>query len=190
MTSFIPNPPNSKDQPYAKPFLTFHVLRSTGTAGALFSVPTAIASTFYLGPKTLSTFATRLLTHSFRGTLAGLAFGVIALEGRMWGREHIEWQERTSKLLRNKGQVEVDHWILGGEVVGGAAAIIAARRGLLPIVLKEKMGQTIVGAMGLGAVAGTGEYMIWRHGIKRGKFDDASVEAEESPQLVAGIMKH
>jgi len=188
MTALMPHALYAKDQSYAKPILAYHVLRSGATAGALLSIPTAVASTLYFGPRTLPTFSVHLLTHSFRGTLAGLAFGFLALESRMWGKDHVEWQDRTWRLLGNKGQVEVDNWILGGEAVGGVAALVAARRGLVPPALKEKMGVTIIGAMGLGAAIGTGEYMVWRYGIKRERFSNEK-GGTPTPELVMAVAK-
>jgi hypothetical protein len=170
MTSFIPRSVEAKDQKYAKSILTFHVLRSFATAGAILSIPTSIASTLYYGPKTLPTFSTRLFIHSFRGLLGGLVVGVVALEHRMWGKDHSEWQDRSWKSLDNRGQMEVDNWILEGEVVGGVGALVAARRGLLPPVLAGKAMTTMLGGMGIGATVGTVDYMAWRHGIRGGKF--------------------
>jgi hypothetical protein len=172
MASLIPHPPHAEDQPYAKTYMTFHVLSRTLVAGSLLSIPTSIASTFYYGPKTLSTFAPRLLLHSFRGSIAGLALGLVALEGRMWGREDIEWQDRTWRLLENKGQVEVDGWIVGDGLLGGVVAAVAARRGL---VLMGVM-RSFAGGMGLGSVLGTGEYMGWRYGVNKGQWPDEKIE--------------
>jgi len=177
MTSLFPHPEYAEDQPYAKTILTFHVLRSGATTGAILSIPSAIASTLYWGPKTLPAFSSRLFIHSFRGSLAGLLFSALALEARMWGKDNIEWQDRSWRLLENKGQVEVDNWILEGEVLGGITALIAARRGWFPPVLNEKMVQTVVGGMGLGSVVGTTDYMVWRYGIRGGKFPDKNKAA-------------
>lgn len=38
--------------------------------------------------------------------MVGVGLGIAATMGRMWGREEIEWQERSWRLLANKGQVE------------------------------------------------------------------------------------
>jgi hypothetical protein len=170
MTSFIPRSNEAKDQKYAKSILTFHVLRSFATAGAILSIPTSIASTLYYGPKTLPIFSTRLFLHSFRGSLGGLVVGVVALEQRMWGKDHSEWQDRSWKLLDNRGQMEVDNWILGGEFLGGVGALVAARRGLLPPALAGNALTTAVGGMGIGAAVGTMDYMVWGYGVKGGKF--------------------
>jgi hypothetical protein len=94
----------------------------------------------------------------------------------MWGREYIEWQDRTWRLLENKGQVEVDKWLTAEALAGGSVAAIAARRGLLPVTLV----QGIVAGTGLGASVGTGAYMHWRYGVNRGRFPDQKV------QVIAG----
>lgn len=172
MTSFAPHSAYAEDQKYAKSLLTFHVLRSGATMGALLAIPTAIGSTLYWGPKALPTFSTRLLIHSCRGTLGGLLFGALALEGKMWGRSEIEWQDRTWRLLENQGQMEVDNWILEGELLGGVAALVAARRGYLPPALTGKTLTAVIGGIGIGASVGTIDYMIWRHGIQGGKFPE------------------
>jgi len=186
MTSFVPHSAYAEDQKYAKSILAFHVIRSGAAMGAILSVPTAIASTLYWGPKTLPTFSTRLLLHSFRGTLGGLVFGAVALEARMWGRDDIEWQDRTWRLLENRGQMEVDTWLLEGEVLGGVAALVAARKGWLPPALTGKALTAVVGGIGVGAALSTTEYVVWRHGIRGGKFPERKsqiLEQNEKPSL-------
>jgi hypothetical protein len=189
MTSFVPRSNEARDQKYAKSILTFHVLRSFATAGAFLCIPTAIASTLYYGPKTLPAFSTRLLVHSFRGMLGGIALGAIALEHRMWGKEHSEWQERSWKLLDNRGQMEVDTWILEGEVLGGVGAFIAARSGWLHPALTRKTMTTVVGGMGFGATVGTVSYMGWRHGIRGGKFPPRKNTAAEGKSTLIETTK-
>ena len=85
----------------------------------------------------------------------------------MWGREDIEWKDRTWRLLESKGQMEVDGFIVGDGLLGGLVAAIAARRGRVPAGISS-----IVGGIGLGTVVGTGEYMVYRYGIKGGRWPD------------------
>jgi len=81
----------------------------------------------------------------------------------MWGREEIEWKDRSWRLLENKGQVETDDWTYGGMAVGLAATAL----------LKRPVGwATTVGSIGTGSVAGTLGYMGWRYGIHGGKFEE------------------
>lgn len=90
-----------------------------------------------------------------------MALMVPGIPGRMWGREEIEWKDRSWRLLENKGQLEVDDWTYVG-ILGGAVA--SAR-------LRGWRGK--IGGIGLGSVAGTVGYMGWRYGIKGGKFEES-----------------
>jgi hypothetical protein len=81
----------------------------------------------------------------------------------MWDKEPIEWADRSWRLLENKGQVEVDDWGYGGAVLGTAAAIFA----------RTNMGwRGVLGGAGLGSLVGVGGYMVYRHGIKGGKWEE------------------
>lgn len=85
---------------------------------------------------------------------------VVAIPGRMWGREEIEWQDRSWRLLENKGQVECDDWTYAGMAAGALASV------------RTRGWRGKVGCVGLGSVAGMGGYMAWRYGIKGGKFEE------------------
>lgn len=83
----------------------------------------------------------------------------------MWGREEIEWKDRSWRLLENKGQVEVDTWSVAGMAAGWAALV--AMRGLNGV--GWKMG---IGSLGLGGTAGVMGYMVWRHGVNGGRWPE------------------
>ncbi|KAF2434970.1 hypothetical protein EJ08DRAFT_385959 [Tothia fuscella] len=172
MVFFAPHSAYAEDQKYAKSILTYHVLRSGATMGAILAIPFAIRSTLFQGPKTLPAFSSNLFIHSFRGTLGGLLFGALALGGRMWDKQDIEWQDRTWRLLENRGQIEVDRWIFEGEVIGGSGTLLAARMGRLPSALIGKTFTAVIGGIGIGAAASTTGYVLWRHAIWRGKFPE------------------
>lgn len=89
----------------------------------------------------------------------------IALVGRMWGREDIEWKDRSWRLLVNKGQVECDDWMVGGMGAGLVGAMLNGRTGW----------SGIAGGVGLGSVIGLAGYMGWRYGVKGGKFDEDKI---------------
>lgn len=90
----------------------------------------------------------------------------------MWGREEIEWRDRAWRLLENKGQVEVDNWGLAGMGMGlGGVGVLLRRKG----VRGWRMG---VGALGMGSTAGVLGYMVWRHGVKGGKWEEAVPDTE------------
>ncbi|KIW03177.1 uncharacterized protein PV09_05404 [Verruconis gallopava] len=165
MTSLFPRSEYAEDQQYAKTILRFHCWLRGLTTGAIVAVPTAAASTLIWGPTSLPVFNNRLLVHSFRGTVAGLVFGAVAVEGRMFGRSDIEWKDRSYRLLANKGQIEVDNWTLIGGAIGG---LLGARRGLIPLSLSQR----VLAGVGLGNVGGTLGYVGWRYGVNGGKWPE------------------
>jgi Protein of unknown function (DUF1757) len=101
------------------------------------------------------------------GTLvSGVMLGL-----RMRGKEDIEWNDRSWRLLVNKGQVEVDNWIVEGAMAGATVAFLAGRTGRLPAGLENRMTTAVVGGAGLGTLAGSAGYMLWRYGVKGGEFE-------------------
>lgn len=81
----------------------------------------------------------------------------------MWGREEIEWQDRSWRLLENKGQLETDDWTYGGMLAGLAATAL----------LRRPVGwAAALGSVGAGSVAGTLGYMGWRYGVHGGKHQE------------------
>lgn len=168
MTSFVRqrvHPDYAEDQPHAHSILTFHVIRAGAAAGSIISAASASVSTLYFGPRNLSTLWTRLILHSSRGIVFGALFGALAVTGRMWGREEIEWKDRSWRLLENQGQMETDNWLLAGAGIGAVAAL--ARR---PVALQNKVTTAVLGSAGLGMTAGTIGYLGYRYGLKAGKF--------------------
>ncbi len=181
MSRFFPHPPYAEDQPYAYTILTTHVLHRGIQAGALLGATAGLSySTYrYFRPAATATAATTtassaaampqkfralILPTTLRSTGIGATFGLsliaIGLEARMWGREEIEWQDRAWRLLENEGQVSVDDWSLGGMAVGVVGlALLAARRGAVAI---KRRPMAVVGAAGLGSLAGTVGSVEWR----------------------------
>ena len=91
----------------------------------------------------------------------------MGLPVRMWGREEIEWRDRSWRLLENEGQLECDDWTYPGMAVG-LAGVLAGGGG-------RTLGwRGVVGGAGLGGVLGMLGYMGWRYGVKGGKFEDES----------------
>jgi hypothetical protein len=101
-----------------------------------------------------------ILRTTGRSSIIATALATVALAARMRGREHIEWADRSWRLLENKGQVEVDDWSLGGAVVGVLATGIRGA-GFL----------AVTGGMAVGSVVGVAGYFGWRYGVKKGKWD-------------------
>lgn len=89
----------------------------------------------------------------------------VALPIRMWGREDIEWKDRAWRLLENRGQVEVDNW----GAVGAAVGVLLARGSSWRMRL---------GGLGIGSTVGVVGYMVWRHGVKGGKWEESVPDIE------------
>lgn len=88
----------------------------------------------------------------------------------MWGREEIEWKDRSWRLLENRGQVECDDWTYAGMVVGGVIA--DTQKGSLGM---QRGWRSRVGGVGVGSVLGMLGYMGYRHGLKGGKFEEVQL---------------
>lgn len=87
----------------------------------------------------------------------------IMLPARMWGRERIEWQDRSWRLLENRGQLAVDDWSLGGTVLGVVGMALRRQTG-------DLLGwRSVMGGAGLGNIAGVFGYFGWRYGIHAGR---------------------
>ncbi|KAF7502558.1 hypothetical protein GJ744_005497 [Endocarpon pusillum] len=177
MSRFFPHPPYAEDQSYPYTILATHVLHRGFQVGALLGATAGLSysSYRYFRPTTTAaaavsptppfrqTFRALILPNTLRttglGATAGLGLLAIGLEARMWGREEIEWQDRAWRLLEHEGQMSVDDWSLAGMAVGVALALLAARRGA--IVIKNRP-MALVGAAGLGSLAGTEGSVEWR----------------------------
>src|SRR5271155_2849045 len=123
MSRFWPHTPYAEDQPLALPILTTHVLTRGFQCGGAIG-PIVGASRYYLSKSTRASgqsLSTVILRATGRSSIIATGLVAVALAGRMHGREHIEWADRSWRLLENKGQVEVDDWSLGSAVVGALA---------------------------------------------------------------------
>ena len=84
---------------------------------------------------------------------------------RMRGKEEIEWQDRSWRLLENKGQLRCDDWTYPGMAVG-LAAVVGSGGG-------RALGwRGIVGGAGVGSVVGMLGYMGSTYGAKVGKSEE------------------
>lgn len=86
----------------------------------------------------------------------------------MWGRDDIEWKDRSWRLLENKGQVQCDNWTYPG-MAAGLLGVMASASG-------RAMGwRGIVGGAGLGSVVGLMGYLGRTYGAKKGKLDAETI---------------
>lgn len=168
MSRLWPHTLFAEDQPHPTAILTTHVLFRGFQTGAMLGPVVATAQRLYLSrrnPSKIMPFLPAVIRATGTSAIVGTGLLALALVGRMWGREDIEWRDRSWRLLENKGQVEVDTWSLIGTGLGPLGLLFTqGGRGV-----GWKM---FVGSAGLGGTAGVIGYMIWRHGINKGKWPE------------------
>ncbi|GIZ43170.1 hypothetical protein CKM354_000640800 [Cercospora kikuchii] len=168
MSRFFPHTSHAEDQPYAPTLLWSHILYRGFQTGATLGLASAAAQQTYkiargLPRNPLLSGATLAITG--RWALISTALMVPATIGRMWGREDIEWRDRSWRLLENKGQKEVDDWSLVGTVVGAVGFGTGQGTGMARVM-------RVAGGAGVGSMVGVGGYMVWRYGMNGGKWED------------------
>ena len=92
----------------------------------------------------------RLLLKSGRGLVLGAIAGPVMTWGRMRSMEEVEWQDRSWRLLENRGEVRTDWETVGAAGVGAVAGVAAARRGKVAL----GVGRAALGGAGLGLGSG------------------------------------
>ncbi|OBT41755.1 hypothetical protein VE00_07992 [Pseudogymnoascus sp. WSF 3629] len=163
MSQFLPHATYAEDQRYSYAILTGHVLYRGFAAGALVGALAPLPIMIFRPLKHPLPLA--VLRSAGMGTVVGTGVLALALAGRMYGREEIEWKDRSWRLLANKGQVEVDTWSGVGTVMGALVARGKGWRGRL-------------GGAGLGNLVGVGGYLGWRYGFNQGKFNKGKWEED------------
>jgi hypothetical protein len=154
MTSLFPHAQYAEDQPYARSILYLHVMRASAMSFSFLSLVhfpiSIIAARFRKTPADYNMILSRTLKTAGRGLILGTAAGAVMTWGRMRGREEIEWKDRSWRVLENDGEVKTD-WVTLGAAGGGAVgALLAARKGTLPL----NMGNAVLGGAGVGFASG------------------------------------
>jgi len=167
-THYLAHPAYAEDQPHSHLILTTHCLSRGFQSGALFGSIFGTARHIY-AHRTTTALIPSLLRSTGVGGAIGVACMAVAVPARMWGREEIEWQDRSWRLLENKGQVECDAFSAVGAVAG--AGEVAWRKGF--------GWRALMGGAGLGGLVGVVGYMGWRYGYKRGEWEEAVVKVAE-----------
>ncbi|OPB37566.1 hypothetical protein A0O28_0044780 [Trichoderma guizhouense] len=176
MSRYFPHTPYAEDQPLSHVILTTHVLTRAVTTGSIIglvltSVRQSIPSLRRPGP-----LSEKLLLSATRSTIITTAIVGVGLTARMWGREPIEWQDRSWRLLENRGQLETDDWTYGGM---GGALLATGLMGVRGAGGPAKLGwRGVAGAAGIGSVGGMIGYMAWRYGINGCKFVEKDKKGE------------
>ncbi|CCD46329.1 hypothetical protein BofuT4_P118790.1 [Botrytis cinerea T4] len=174
MSRYWPHPPYASDQPHSAPILWIHIL-TRGPPTAAFLTPFISGSALMYRKLPLPSsllprsqplsFPSQLLNLRSMGTnTLGVTFlFTLATIARMYGRTEIEYQDRSWRLLENKGQMESDDWMYGGMIVGA--------------LWKFKPGYLVdwrvrIGSISAGSAIGVLGYLGWRYGVKGGKWDE------------------
>lgn len=84
-----------------------------------------------------------LLNTTSLASLLGLGLWTLALPIKMWGKQPIQWQDYSWRILENRGQVLLDDWCLSGVVLGGFWAF--------------SMGERDIQQQGRGEIQGEGQ---------------------------------
>jgi len=154
MTSLFPHPQYAENQPSAHAILYLHVLRASAMTFSFLSLPytgiSILRSRVQHQPITMNTVLSRSLSNSGRGLILGAVAGVAMTWGHMKGKSEVEWQDRSWRLLENKGEVDTDWETIGATGVGALAGVAAARRGVVPL----SAGRAALGGAGLGLGSG------------------------------------
>ncbi|EXF83119.1 hypothetical protein CFIO01_07015 [Colletotrichum fioriniae PJ7] len=191
MSRYFPHTAYAEDQLLAGTILTVHVLTRGYTTGTVVGLGVAAASGVarrIRGTKPVPaaaqfpTSATTAATAAFRtsglhtllrksGTASAIGLGLtgVAMLARMYGREDIEWRDRAWRLMESRSQLEVDDWTYSGAAAGVAALGVARAAGVKGSALGVRV---VAGAAGLGSLAGTVGYMVWRYGVHGGKYPE------------------
>jgi hypothetical protein len=169
MSRFFPHPPYAEDQPLARTILTTHVLTRAVQAGSLVGTGVGLSlltlRRFNILSPRIPPLPAYLTVLRSTGTGAVIAFGILStgLPIRMFGREDIEWKDRSWRLRANTSQTECDDFTYAG-MAAAAAAVAWKGKGL--------GWRGAVGGVGMGSVLGMLGYMGWRYGAKGGKFKE------------------
>lgn len=169
MSRFFPHGATAEEQQLPKTILTTHVLVRGLTAGSL--VASLYTTTRHVIPRfrpspsplLLPFFPQRILASAGLGGVIGIGLSGVALIARMWGREPIEWADRSWRLMENRTQLECDDYTYG--LMGAGVGAWALKGGILGW-------KGAMGALGLGSIAGMVVHMGWRHGVNGGKYAD------------------
>ena len=127
MSRFFPHTDYAEDQPMSHTILTTHVLYRGFQTGTIVGQSLKLARTLFTNSAILpnETILASTLRSTGVGALTGTALMIPAVYMRMYGREEIEWKDRSWRLLESESQKAVDDFSGIGTVVG---ALFGARQ--------------------------------------------------------------
>lgn len=146
MSYFFPTAEYAEDQPLARTILATHVLSRGFQLGSAIGLLNSGAAFLF---KRQRITAPSLLRSAGTGGIIGTGIVGVGLVARMWGREEIEWKDRSWRLRYNSGQVAIDNW---SEPAAALGVLAVASRGLQGQVTGGWRG--LVGGAGIGSLVG------------------------------------
>ncbi|SPO05002.1 uncharacterized protein DNG_07687 [Cephalotrichum gorgonifer] len=156
MSRFFPHATYAEDQPLAHTILWTHVLTRAVTTGSVvgLGIFSAREASRRLSPTkaALPALFPRLIRTAGTSTIATVGVVTLGTVARMWGRQDIEWQDRSWRLMANSGQLSVDDWTYPSMIAAVLAAGASGR-------LVGAGPRGVIGVAGLGSVAGTVGYL-------------------------------
>ena len=175
-----PHAEYAEDQLHSKEILALHVVYRGFQTGAVLGAAVGGVRSLLLRRKAVAPALARAaaLRSIGMGGAFGLVFGIASTPIRMFGREEIEWQDRSWRLLANKYQEEVDDWTVPGTLLGATAAAV---RGARPLTWRS-----VMGGAGVGSLTALGALMVWRVAVRKEPQENVkpsgpiSVSAEKS----------
>jgi len=144
MDRFFPHPDYAEDQPYSRTILTTHVLHRGANFGAALGALYGGARFGFSAHARKSPLAASIVRGAGVGAVAITGLAAVVLSQRMYGRQEVEWQDRSWRLLENKPQNRIDEWSASGALVGGVLGGV-----------KKGLGwRGATGSAGIGSVVG------------------------------------
>ncbi|KAG6058024.1 hypothetical protein E4U17_000578 [Claviceps sp. LM77 group G4] len=168
MSRFFPHTPYAEDQPLPYTILTTHVLTRGLTTGSLLGITLTSIRQLIPPLRRPGPNLSRVLLASSTGSILGVGLMALALGGRMYGRDGIEWHDRSWRLLENKGQMEMDDWTYIGMGLGGLGGVVGSGAA----VRNLGRSRAVLGGIGAGGALGMLGEVAWRVGLKGGKFPE------------------
>lgn len=147
----------AEEQTYSQLILGTHVLHRGFNMGAILGTAASLSVASYSRlrkPGYVYSFS-HTLRYASRGSVFGLGFAALALTGRMYDKELIEWQDRSWRLLQHPTQNQTDHWSLAGAALG-LLTMAAYRTGPAPSP------RFLLGGAAVGSSAAIIAMMVYR----------------------------
>lgn len=145
MSHFFPRAEYAEDQSLERTILATHVLSrgfQLGTGVSLLRCAETLT-------KRRSITTPFLLRSAGAGGAIGAGVIGVGLIARTWGRDEIEWKDRSWRLRYNSGQLAIDNWSEPAAVIGALTAALKRKSGSM-------MGgwRGLVGGTGIGSLIG------------------------------------